>query len=52
MHCQSENVCKFAGYTRYLKHLLPEIKQASLSSVLFDENVQKVAEEPLIKACT
>lgn len=46
-------MCKFAGYTRYLKHLLPEKKkQASLSSFLFEENVQKVIEELLIKACT
>ena len=45
-------MCKFAGYARYLKHLLPENKLASLSSFLFDENVQKVVEELLIKACT
>jgi hypothetical protein len=52
MHSQTENVCKFAGYTIYLKHLLPENKQASLSLFLFDGNVQKVVEELLNKSCT
>ena len=37
IRCQTENVCKFTGYTSDLKHLLPDNKQASLSLFLFDE---------------
>ena len=40
MHCQTENVCKLAGYTSDLKHL-PENKQASLSLYLFNVCLQK-----------
>jgi hypothetical protein len=42
MCCQTENMCKLAGYTSDLKHLLPKNKQASLSLFLFDQYVHKV----------
>jgi len=42
MHCQTENVCKLAGYTFDLKHLLSENKQASLSLFMFDKYLWKV----------
>jgi len=51
MYCQTENMCKLAGYTSDLKHNLPENKQASLSLFLFDEYLQKVVEELLNKSC-
>jgi hypothetical protein len=52
MYCQTENVCKLAGYTSDLKDLVPKNKQASLSMFVFDQFLQKVVWQPLYNSCT